>query len=411
MQIETLRRAATAGDGAAAFELAQWHARRREMPDALRWLAHAADAGHAEAANELGMLAAFAPAGGSRDAVAARTRFDAAAVLGHAEASYRLAVLDLGLEEAAPDPILVRLHDAARGGFAPAQRALGMAWFAAGDLDAARACFAVALAAGDALSAFLLARLSADPAQARGLDAFALARGVRRAGAFVDGPAPFASPMVPALPGVPPATALDAVSTPAVARHEAPPIATFDGVFSALDCEYAIVLASPHVQRSMVHDPVTGGPMLHPIRTSSSMAFGVDDEDLWLRVLQRRLARLARQPLRHAEPLAVLRYAPGEEYRPHRDYLRDPAELAPGAPGQRVRTAFAYLTDVAAGGETDFPLLAVRIAPARGRVVLFDNVDAAGRVDPSTLHAGLPVREGRKWLATLWFRERAYRAW
>ena len=141
------------------------------------------------------------------------------------------------------------------------------------------------------------------------------------------------------------------------------------------------------------------------------MTFEREDDDFWLRVLQRRLAALTGMPLAHAEPLAVLRYAKGEEYRAHRDYLRDPVELAPDAPGQRVRTVFCYLSDVGAGGATDFPLLGVRIEPRRGRVVMFDNVDAAGAPDPDTLHAGMPVIRGRKWLATLWMRERAVRAW
>jgi hypothetical protein len=101
----------------------------------------------------------------------------------------------------------------------------------------------------------------------------------------------------------------------------------------------------------------------------------------------------------------------GEEYRPHRDYLRDPNELVPTARGQRLRTIFCYLTDVAEGGATDFPILGVRIGPRRGSVVMSDNLCADGTPDSDTLHAGMPVVRGRKWLATLWLRERAVRAW
>ena len=45
-----------------------------------------------------------------------------------------------------------------------------------------------------------------------------------------------------------------------------------------------------------------------------------------------------------------------------------------------------------------------------GRAVAFRNTDDAGRPDPDSLHAGTPVLAGEKWLATLWFRERRYRA-
>ena len=268
-----------------------------------------------------------------------------------------------------------------------------------------------AVALGDPHSAFLLARISADRALARGLDAFAAAHGIKRAAAFIDAPAALPALTPAALPPAPDPTCLVTPALPKLRHCERPAIDTFDDVLAALDCEYVIAAASGRMQRSLVHDPRTGGPMLHPMRTSSSMTFAADDSDFWLRQLQRRLAALTDMPLASAEPLAVLRYANGEEYRPHRDYLRDPAELAADAPGQRLRTVFCYLTDVDAGGATDFPLLGVRVEPRRGRVVMFDNVGADGAPDADTLHAGMPVIRGRKWLATLWMRERATRAW
>jgi hypothetical protein len=76
-----------------------------------------------------------------------------------------------------------------------------------------------------------------------------------------------------------------------------------------------------------------------------------------------------------------------------------------------VHTVFSYLADVALGGETDFPLLGVRIQPKQGRVVHFHNLHANGMPDDRTLHAGMPVLEGTKWLATLWTRERRMRTY
>lgn len=331
-----------------------------------------------------------------------------------AAACFRRALAGLGGIVVPHDPAscLVDLHAAACAAHTPALRGLGMAWARAGDESAASACFAAALAEGDALAAFLLARLSADPRDAAAFDAHAAAHGIVRAGAFLESRSSEARPLpVPAstIPPPPPSAVLALGQPPPTVHRERPFIATFDDVLDPLECEYVIGIASGRVQRSLVHDPATGGPMLHPMRTSHSMTFTADDDDFWLRQLQRRLAALTGMPFAQAEPLAVLRYARGEEYRPHRDYLRDPAELAADAPGQRLRTVFVYLSDVAAGGETDFPLLGVRIAPRRGRVVLFDNVGADGSPDPDTLHAGLPVERGRKWLATLWMRERSLR--
>ena len=77
--------------------------------------------------------------------------------------------------------------------------------------------------------------------------------------------------------------------------------------------------------------------------------------------------------------------------------------------GWRVHTVFAYLDEVGAGGETDFPRVRVRVSPRRGRIVHFTNLLADGTPDEDTLHAGLPVRAGEKWLATIWTRQRPYR--
>jgi len=134
-------------------------------------------------------------------------------------------------------------------------------------------------------------------------------------------------------------------------------------------------------------------------------------EDFSARWLQARMTDWLGVPLGHAEYLILLRYQPGQEYRPHVDYLRAGTYRNLPAPeaGQRVHTMFVYLDQVEAGGETEFPRLGKRIRPARGRVVHFTNCGDDGLGDPSTVHAGLPVRAGVKYLATLWTREREYR--
>lgn len=413
MHSDALVQAATRGDAAACFELARRHAGDQQIVQARRWLDAAAAAGHAQAASELGVLALYALDRAFPDAGVALAHFDAAARQGDAQALFHRALISLGGIVHAFDPAscLADLHAAAHAGHAPALRALGLAHAHLGDLDSARACFERAGAQGDPLSVFLLGCVTDDSGRAADLHALAAAHGIRRAALFArsggSGPA-FTGSDLPA--------AADAacLATPAFARVELraqPLLAHVDAVLSPLECEYVIALAGRHLQRSMVHDPASGGPMLHPMRTSSSMTFPPADEEFWLRQLQRRLAALAGLPLANAEPLAVLRYAVGEEYRPHRDYLSLAALQQPPLAGQRLRTVFTYLTDVDAGGETDFPLLGLRVAPRRGRVVVFDNVHADGTPDGDTLHAGMPVVSGRKWLATLWLREQSLRHW
>lgn len=123
------------------------------------------------------------------------------------------------------------------------------------------------------------------------------------------------------------------------------------------------------------------------------------------------MASAAGVPLDHAEHLVVLRYEPGQEYRPHRDY-RPPSSIERDRPeaGNRMRTICAYLNTVEAGGQTEFPVAGLRVEPRPGRAVVFENLHPDGSPDPDSLHAGLPVERGEKWLATLWLRQGRYRA-
>jgi prolyl 4-hydroxylase len=67
-----------------------------------------------------------------------------------------------------------------------------------------------------------------------------------------------------------------------------------------------------------------------------------------------------------------------------------------------------YLSAVTGGGQTRFPETGLIIDPDPGTGLLFFNVQPDGRLDPASLHAGLPVERGTKWLATRWIRERRY---
>ncbi|MGB4857854.1 MAG: 2OG-Fe(II) oxygenase, partial [Dokdonella sp.] len=297
------------------------------------------------------------------------------------------------------------LMRAACVGFAPALRCLGLAAEATGATEAARQWFALAWSRGDPVAVVLLACLSEDEMERQRLHALAASLGIQRSASRTCETVPLARIAVPdKLPTAPDSSCFDIREAVAVVHRERPRLSTHHDVFSELDCEYVLALAEPALKPSFVYDPRSGQPLRHPNRTSQSMGFPEHDGDLWLRHLQRRLARLAGLPLLNSERLAVLRYGVGEEYRPHRDYLRVGSTDETGGAGQRLTTAFCYLNDVESGGETDFPELHVRITPQRGVVVLFDNVDAEGRPDPSTLHAGMPVRSGEKWLATSWFR-------
>jgi hypothetical protein len=355
-----LREAAAAGWAAAQLRLAQYLLNFQApegVPEALRWLHKACDASHPGAA----YLAACVAQGGLHP-------LTPEGAAGHLQQARWL------------------LH-AAQAGLADARRAVALL-MAEGPADGADPRWLIGCArGGDRLAVAALGETPSGGAAAQ-----------PEAGLW---PSPEALAQRLAVPSFEAAGQVLA---------EAPLVQVVDEVLSALACRYLCAAAAPRLSPSQVRDPALGVAVRHPLRSSSDTSFDPLEEDFVLRWLQRRMAAAAGLPLSHAEPLVVLRYRPGEEYRPHRDDL-PPSALQAHRPdaGQRCRTVCAYLAEVPAGGETDFPRRGVRVAPRAGRCVVFDHLDAEDWPLADSLHAGLPVREGEKWLATLWMRRRPYR--
>lgn len=184
-----------------------------------------------------------------------------------------------------------------------------------------------------------------------------------------------------------------------------PPLVVFGNLLSDLECEALMDSARPRMARSLTVQTETGGEELNEDRTSHGMFFRRGETELVARI-EARIARLLNWPVDHGEGLQVLYYQPGAEYKPHYDYF-DPQ--APGTPhivrrgGQRLATLVMYLNEPQAGGGTVFPDLGLEVTPKRGHAVYF----AYDRPLPSTrtLHGGLPVISGEKWVATKWLRE------
>ena len=124
-------------------------------------------------------------------------------------------------------------------------------------------------------------------------------------------------------------------------------------------------------------------------------------------LVRARIAAIAGLPIDALEPLGVLNYQVGQAFTPHYDAF-DTALPGHAADvirrGQRVATFLGYLSDDFEGGETDFPTLGLRFRGKPGDGIFFQNVDAYGRPDLRTLHAGLPPTRGEKWLLSQFLR-------
>ena len=126
---------------------------------------------------------------------------------------------------------------------------------------------------------------------------------------------------------------------------------------------------------------------------------------------ERRIAGLTGLDAAYGEPLQGQRYAAGQEFKGHTDYF-EPGGLDfdrfCGVAGNRTWTVMVYLNVPAAGGATRFKAVDKIIQPETGKLVCWNNRRLDGSLNPATLHQGMKVRNGVKYVITKWFRERVW---
>jgi prolyl 4-hydroxylase len=121
------------------------------------------------------------------------------------------------------------------------------------------------------------------------------------------------------------------------------------------------------------------------------------------------------------EGMSILHYGPTDHYKRHCDgHCGDTRSTywSKEHPGARVATAIVYCDEPLRGGATTFDQAGVVVRPSYGQLLLFSYMNrklGSGLSAPSQLrssydylgltkHAGCPVHEGEKWIATAWMR-------
>jgi prolyl 4-hydroxylase len=135
----------------------------------------------------------------------------------------------------------------------------------------------------------------------------------------------------------------------------------------------------------------------------------LDSTDALVAQVDHMIAELLGLPPATGEPLQGQRYAPGQEFKPHTDTFE------PGGAGfyehcadtgQRTWTAMIYLNVPEGGGATRFKAIGKTVQPEAGKLLAWNNLLPDGQPNPATLHQGMKVRRGTKYVLTKWFRER-----
>lgn len=184
-----------------------------------------------------------------------------------------------------------------------------------------------------------------------------------------------------------------------LAKYEEPLVVVLGNVLSDDECDELIEQSKERLQRSKIGEDRS----LNSIRTSSGVF--VEQTETITRI-EKRISQIMNIPIDHGDGLQVLRYTPGQEYKPHYDFF---AETSRASTNNRISTLVMYLNDVEQGGETLFPLLNLSVFPTKGMAVYFEYFYTNHEINKSTLHAGTQVIHGEKWVATMWMRRQAFR--
>ncbi|MGD9814475.1 MAG: 2OG-Fe(II) oxygenase [Hyphomonadaceae bacterium] len=193
-------------------------------------------------------------------------------------------------------------------------------------------------------------------------------------------------------------------------HHAAPRIFTVERLLPQPACDWLIARSRSRLQSAPVKDPVSGQLVAHAGRSNSVAGSHGLEPDVVMQLACLRIAGAIQTPMAQQEPTNILHYAPGQEYRPHFDFVteaeeatfRDELRLV----GQRIATVLVYLNDGYDGGETVFPRLNWAFKGTPGDALIFWNVSVAGQRERNSLHAGAPVTSGEKWLLSKWVREK-----
>jgi len=190
---------------------------------------------------------------------------------------------------------------------------------------------------------------------------------------------------------------------------ESPWVVAADHILPEPMCQWWIARAANQLQAARVHNPEQGGRTQDGIRTNSGTGFGILQSDVVMQLCLARIAAAVGRPRRWQEAPNVLHYGVGEQYGLHYDFL-DPdnphfaGDLA--RHGQRRTTALVYLNREFMEGQTWFDAIQKHARTPTGGMIAFDNVLGDGSPDRRSLHAGLPVTMGEKWLLSVWIRDR-----
>ncbi len=151
-------------------------------------------------------------------------------------------------------------------------------------------------------------------------------------------------------------------------------------------------------QRSLRPSKVTsssGNAQKADFRSSLSAPLSTKTSKIAQQVIEKIVQEFKLPSHLYLETLQIVSYETGQEYEPHFDSITKTDGT------QRVRSCIIYLNDDFEGGSTFFPELALDVKPKTGSLFSWELLTETKRINRFSLHAGLPVEAGVKYICII----------
>jgi predicted 2-oxoglutarate/Fe(II)-dependent dioxygenase YbiX len=193
---------------------------------------------------------------------------------------------------------------------------------------------------------------------------------------------------------------------------EAPRVRLAEEFMPPSVCDWLIERARGRLRPGLMYDGATKTAQVDPHRTCSDYQFDIINTDLIVQIVRERIAAATRLPTAFMEPPRIFHYALGEDIKAHFDRAGDSVSGYgdSGYRGDRVATFLLYLNDDYDGGDLAFPRTGLQCKGAKGDGIYFAHVNTGGEQEPLSLHAGLVVTRGEKWVMSQWIHDRPFGA-
>jgi prolyl 4-hydroxylase len=177
---------------------------------------------------------------------------------------------------------------------------------------------------------------------------------------------------------------------------------TIDNFLSNEECLELINIGETKLYDSKTTNEITA------YRTSSTCDLGLIDNEL-VNNINKKICDFMQIDNSFSEPIQMQKYLVGQEFKRHTDYFKVNFDYEDNAKiqGNRTWTFMIYLNNVEEGGETQFFNINRCFTPKMGQVIFWNNLNLDGTGNLDTLHAGLPIIKGKKYIITKWFREKS----